>query len=104
MPAEPSGALPSRRRRRRRASELTLRDGSAPPEGRVASCSIEGVVVASPVTGELIVGWERVRTVSGEHGAEAGAFGEVSDQAWRAGRGWSAATSRRPSPCSRGCS
>ena len=65
-------------------SELTLRDGAAPPEGRVASCSIEGVVVASPVTGELIVGWERVRTVSGEHGAEAGAFGEVSDQAWRA--------------------
>jgi hypothetical protein len=65
-------------------SELTLRDGSAPPEGRVASCSIEGVVVASPVTGELIVGWERVRTVSGEHGAEAGAFGGVSDQAWRA--------------------
>ncbi|VAX42422.1 hypothetical protein MNBD_PLANCTO03-1157 [hydrothermal vent metagenome] len=63
---------------------LTLRGGATPPAGEVVACSIEGVVVESPVTGRVIVGWERVRSVSGEHAEEAEAFAEIADQAWRA--------------------
>lgn len=65
-------------------STLTLRGGATPPVGEVVACSIEGVIIASPVTGQVIVGWDRVRSVSGKHADEAGAFAEVSDNAWRA--------------------
>lgn len=65
-------------------TELILRGGAIPPSGEVTGCSVEGVVVASPVTGPVIIGWERVRAVSGGHADEALAFAEVADQSWRA--------------------
>ncbi len=64
--------------------ELILRGGTAPPVGKVTECSIEGVVVDSPVTGPVIVGWAQVRSVTGEHADQAGAFAEVADHVWRA--------------------
>ncbi len=65
-------------------SALTLRGGATPPDGEVIECSVEGVTVTSPVIGSVIVGWDRVRSVSGEHADEAGAFAETADLAWRA--------------------
>jgi hypothetical protein len=65
-------------------SSLTLRGGATAPDGELTDCSIEGVVVASPVTGEVIIGWDRVRAVTGEHADQAGAFLDVADQLWRA--------------------
>ena len=62
---------------------LTLRGGIAPPDGSIAACSVEGVTESAAVGGEVIVGWELVRSVSGEHADEASAFADVSDKAWR---------------------
>ena len=64
-------------------SEVILRGGAQPPEGRIVTCSIEGVVIASPVTGETVIGWDSVRLVTGDHADEARAFADVGDKAWR---------------------
>lgn len=64
--------------------DLAVRGGAQPPDGRVTSCTVEGVTVASPVGGEVIIGWEQVRSVAGEHAGEAAAFSGVADESWRA--------------------
>ncbi len=63
---------------------LELRGGGTPPAGAVVRCTAEGVVVVSSVTGEITLGWDRVRAVHGEHAEEAEAYMDVADRAWRA--------------------
>lgn len=65
-------------------ADLTLRAREPAPEGSVREVSIDGVVVASEVTAPVIVGWDRVWSVEGEHADEASAFLEIADLAWRA--------------------
>ncbi len=65
-------------------ADLELRGGATPPSGTVVRCTAEGVVVVSSVTGEMTIGWDRVRAVRGEHAEEADAYKDVADQAWRA--------------------
>ncbi|HZW10655.1 MAG TPA: hypothetical protein VFF69_12195 [Phycisphaerales bacterium] len=64
--------------------DLVLRAGEPAPSGSVLAIVPEGVVVGSGVTAPVIIGWERVREVRGEHATEAEQFAEVADMAWRA--------------------
>jgi hypothetical protein len=65
-------------------AELVLRGQEPAPSGGVVEVSVDGVVVASAVTAPVVIGWDRVREVSGEHAEEAAAFAELADMAWRA--------------------
>ena len=65
-------------------SSLQLRSGAEPPPGSIVGCTAEGVVVASPITGEITIGWDKIRAVSGEHAADANEYMDVADKAWRA--------------------
>ena len=65
-------------------SSLELRGGAAPPPGSIVRCTAEGVVLVSSLTGEITIGWDRVRSVSGEHAEAASEFMDVADKAWRA--------------------
>lgn len=65
-------------------SSLELRGGAAPPAGSIVRCTAEGVVLVSSLTGEITIGWDRVRSVSGEHAEAASEFMDVADKAWRA--------------------
>jgi hypothetical protein len=64
--------------------ELVLRAAEPAPSGSIVEITPDGVVVGSTVTAPVIVGWDRVREVRGEHAGEAGAFAEIADMAWRA--------------------
>jgi len=65
-------------------SSLELRGGAAAPSGTIVGCSAEGVTVVSSLTGEITIGWDRVRSVSGEHADAASEYMDVADKAWRA--------------------
>lgn len=65
-------------------SEVQLRGGKSSPPGGVSACTPEGVVIASALTGKIVIGWDRVRTVTGEHAEEARAYADIADKSWRA--------------------
>ncbi|MBK7404759.1 MAG: hypothetical protein IPJ41_09025 [Phycisphaerales bacterium] len=64
--------------------DLVLRGHEPAPVGQVREVGPEGVVVGSAVAGSVIVGWDRVLQVGGDHAPEAAAFEQVADEAWRA--------------------
>lgn len=63
---------------------LVLRAHEPAPVGEVQAVTDEGVVVRSAVAAAVIVGWDRVLEVRGEHAEEARAFARISESAWRA--------------------
>lgn len=73
-------------------SQVELRRGAAPiPDGAVVTAvSAAGVTVAMPATEPggsgrtIVLGWDRVRSVGGDHAGEAKQFAELADKAWRA--------------------
>jgi hypothetical protein len=72
------------------ASQLEMRGGEAPPQGRILTVDVAGVTLGGAVEGPsasqpaMIVGWDRVRTVDGELEAAARPYLPSADRAWRA--------------------
>ncbi len=64
--------------------ELVLRHGEPAPSGQIRAVSVDGVVVGSSVASPVIVGWDRIKSVHGQHAEEAQAFLHNADQLWRA--------------------
>ena len=64
--------------------QLVLRRGQTPPPGRIISVSTEGVAVEDDAGVRTLVGWDRVRSISGEFEEQWAAFQHIADRAWRA--------------------
>lgn len=65
-------------------SQVELRGSDAPLAAEVVSVSMDGVLVRSTSGQERMLGWETVRSVSGDYEAQAAHFAEYADKAWRA--------------------
>lgn len=72
-------------------AQVDLRGGEPAPDGVVVTVSAGGVGIGppDPDTGlaqdaTVVVGWDRVRRVRGDHAIEAAAYAEIADRAWRA--------------------
>lgn len=63
-------------------AQVALRGGQR-VDSPVLSVSAAGVAVRDGEA-QTVIGWERVRRVEGEHAADAAAFAELADLAWRA--------------------
>jgi len=68
----------------REEGRVTLRRGEAPPPGVVIGVDLEGVTIEDGAENRAVVGWHRVRSVSGEFAEAAEAFMPIAEDAWRA--------------------
>lgn len=63
---------------------LTLRGRETPPPGVIVAVSSDGVAVRDGGASPVVVPWDKVLVVRGEHGATAEAYMPMADRAWRA--------------------
>ncbi|HRQ73054.1 MAG TPA: hypothetical protein PLU35_08510, partial [Phycisphaerales bacterium] len=63
---------------------LTLRGRETPPPGAIVAVSSDGVAVRDGGATPVVVPWDRVLSVRGEHGATAEAYMPMAERAWRA--------------------
>ncbi len=64
--------------------QVTLRGLESPPAGDVVAVTADGVTVRGEAMGDTIIGWDRIRSVGGEHADEAEPFLGVAERLWRA--------------------
>jgi len=64
-------------------STLTMRGGAETPEGKIVHVDAQGVKIEG-AGGERVVGWDRVRLVSGDLEPQFARFASIADKAWRA--------------------
>lgn len=69
--------------------QIELRENAAVPEGKVVRVDADGVTLVpgpgkSPPAAPVVLGWDRVRSVSGPLAQQAAIFAPIATQAWRA--------------------
>lgn len=68
-------------------SSVTLRAGESAPRGRITTIDTSGITIEDGPAGAArrsLIGWDRVRAVSGERAADAARFMDLAEQLWRA--------------------